>query len=66
MIKPRPYQEEALTAVKAEREAGITRCLVSLPTGTGKTPIAAMLIAEIGKPTLFLAHREELLRTCPQ
>ena len=39
----------------------MTRGIVSLPTGTGKTPLAAMLIREFDERTLFLAHREELL-----
>jgi superfamily II DNA or RNA helicase len=36
--------------------------MVALPTGTGKTPTAAMVVQRFGGRTLFLAHREELLR----
>jgi superfamily II DNA or RNA helicase len=61
MITPRPYQTEAVSACIREREKGLTRGLVSLPTGCGKTPLAAMLINEIGEETLFLAHRQELI-----
>ncbi|MDR1514195.1 MAG: DEAD/DEAH box helicase [Synergistaceae bacterium] len=61
MITPRPYQTEAVSACLRERENGLTRGLVSLPTGCGKTPLAALLINELGAETLFLAHRQELI-----
>jgi superfamily II DNA or RNA helicase len=41
---------------------GVTRQIVNLPTGTGKTPTAAMVIRDFGGRALFLAHRDELLR----
>lgn len=61
MIKPRPYQTEFVDKVCEEWEAGVTRQLVSLPTGSGKTICFAMLAQRLGVPTLVLAHREELL-----
>src|SRR5438874_8325367 len=47
-IEPRPYQQDALTAWLAEGSAGV----VVLPTGAGKTFVAAMAIAETGLWTL--------------
>lgn len=69
MLKPRPYQVEALTAVK---EAWLPRQrtpeqsghpAVVLPTGMGKTVIFAHMVAEIvaaGGWPLVLVHRDEL------
>ena len=37
MIQPRPYQTEALKKILKRWREGITRQLVSLPTGTGTT-----------------------------
>jgi superfamily II DNA or RNA helicase len=45
----------------ARWNAGATRQIVNLPTGTGKTPTAAMIIRDFRRKTLFLAHRDELL-----
>ena len=48
-IEPRPFQQEAMTAwLKAGREG-----VVVLPTGAGKTILAVMLIARVGRPTLI-------------
>ena len=56
------YQEEALAAVAEALGRGVGRQLIVLPTGTGKTLIAARLPERIGDPaTLFSVHREELL-----
>ena len=41
--------------------AGVTRQLISLPTGTGKTIIFGLLVKQLGVKTLALAHRDELL-----
>src|SRR6266404_7023203 len=58
----RPYQSDALSAVKSRLAAGVTRQLIALPTGTGKTVVFAMLpeFLNLGGKTLFLVHREEL------
>ncbi len=58
----RPYQEDALRAIEAAAEAGITRQLVALPTGAGKTVVFAHLARQRGGRTLILAHRDELIR----
>jgi superfamily II DNA or RNA helicase len=76
MLRPRPYQVEALNAVKEawSRQAGtnqaVARALgkhghpaVVLPTGMGKTVIFAHQVAEIvaeGGWPLVLVHRDEL------
>jgi ATP-dependent helicase IRC3 len=61
-ITLRPYQEEAIVAVNEAAEDGITRPLVALPTGTGKTVIFSHLIDQRAGRSLVLAHRDELIR----
>src|SRR5436190_3345872 len=63
MLNLRPYQSEALTAVRNAYKAGKRRVLVSLPTGTGKTVVFAHFpnVLKMKKRLLVLAHREELL-----
>jgi ATP-dependent helicase IRC3 len=60
-LELRPYQEEAIEAVNTAADE-ITRPLVALPTGTGKTVIFAHLLAHRGGHSLVLAHRDELIR----
>lgn len=62
MIEPRAYQLEALEAVGKSRLNGVTRQLISLPTGTGKTVIFALLAKSINMRTLIIAHTEELIK----
>src|SRR5579883_2484285 len=57
-IEPRPYQEEALTQWLAEGSRGV----VVLPTGAGKTLLAAMAIAETGLWTLAVVPTIDLLQ----
>ena len=66
MIKPRKYQIEAVEAVIEASKRGISRQLISLPTGTGKTIIFALLAKQLNTRTLILAHREELLQQARQ
>jgi superfamily II DNA or RNA helicase len=58
----RPYQQQAIDAVEDALRRGVTRPLIVLPTGTGKTQVFASLIARRGGSALVLAHRDELLR----
>lgn len=60
----RPYQHDALAAVRARFEAGERSTLVLMPTGTGKTRMFADLVRQgtaAGRRALVLAHRSELL-----
>lgn len=60
----RPYQEQAKEAILNEWEKGITKTLLVLPTGTGKTIVFSKLIEDrvrLGDRVLVLAHRGELL-----
>ena len=60
----RPYQLAAISAVRAEFEAGCRSTLLVLPTGTGKTVVFAedaRMVVRAGGRVLVLAHREELL-----
>lgn len=62
MFKLRNYQAECITSVIEALDVGVRRQLCVLPTGGGKTLVAAFL-PKYAKPSkvLFLAHREELL-----
>ena len=60
----RPYQQQARDRIHAEWDAGHTRTLLVLPTGTGKTLVFASVAADqvrAGDRVLILAHRGELL-----
>ena len=60
----RPYQKQARDRIHAEWDAGHTRTLLVLPTGTGKTIVFASVAADqvrAGDRVLILAHRGELL-----
>jgi superfamily II DNA or RNA helicase len=62
-IALRDYQSDAREAViDAWRKEKVTRPLVQLPTGTGKTVVFASLARELQAKTLIIAHRDELLR----
>ena len=61
LISPREYQTESLEAVQDFRANGITRQLICLPTGTGKTVVFALLAKEINVRTLVIAHTRELI-----
>ena len=60
----RPYQQQARDRIHAEWDAGHTRTMLVLPTGTGKTIVFASVAADqvrAGDRVLILAHRGELL-----
>lgn len=57
----RPYQHEALAAIRAAYAEGVRRPLVVLPTGAGKTVVFAHLIRDLPGRALVLAHRDELI-----
>ncbi len=62
MLKLRDYQQEAIRSIIQEHNRGVTRQLVIIATGGGKTVVFASLARKLHKPTLVLAHRDELVR----
>lgn len=63
-LELRDYQENLITEARAAMRAGFRRPLLVLPTGGGKTVVAARIIlgaVERGKRVVFLAHRKELI-----
>lgn len=61
MIALREYQDDAIKAVMDARARGISRQLIVLPTGCGKTIVFSALSKELNQRTLVIAHREELI-----
>jgi superfamily II DNA or RNA helicase len=63
-VKLRPYQQQLIDGMLAEYRAGFRRIAAVMATGGGKTP-TAMTLAEMslknGRPTLWIAHRTELI-----
>jgi DNA repair protein RadD len=60
----RPYQERAITDLRAQYQAGKKAVCLVLPTGAGKTVVASEVIRSAigrGRKVLFLAHRQELV-----
>jgi len=67
VIALRPYQLDAVERVRRAIRGGARRVLVALPTGGGKTVIAAHVIERAvasSKRVLFIAHRRELIHQC--
>lgn len=66
LLPLRDYQRAALDAILAAEREGVTRQLVAMPTGSGKTALASHLIRETAQPrgwvTVFVVHRDELAR----
>lgn len=62
----RDYQQQAIDAVLAGQARGITRPLLVLPTGAGKTVVFCHLARRLNLRTLILAHREELIEQAMQ
>lgn len=58
----RDYQQECIEAILKQKELGIFRQLVHLPTGTGKTIVFANLIKNISGRVLILTHRNILVK----
>jgi superfamily II DNA or RNA helicase len=63
--QPRPYQVDALNAIRDNFNQGVNKQLIVMATGTGKTVVFVHLIVELirltGKKALIIAHRKELL-----
>lgn len=65
-VRPHPYQEQILEALRVERARGHWRNLVVAPTGTGKTLVAAFDYQRLratlpSTRLLFVAHRDRIL-----
>jgi len=61
LIALREYQDDAIQAVLDAVKRIITRQLIILPTGCGKTIVFSELAKRLNKRTLVIAHREELI-----
>lgn len=61
-ISLRNYQTDAINKIVESFERGVGKQLIICPTGSGKTIIMAALAKRLGKRTLLLAHREELIK----
>lgn len=57
----RPYQQQALEAVRDAYRRGHRSVLVVMPTGTGKTVLFAEVARLAKGPVLVIAHRQELV-----
>jgi superfamily II DNA or RNA helicase len=70
IIKLRDYQKEAIAALQNGRLNKKKRQLVTLPTGSGKTIVAAQdiknAVTKTGQSALFIAHRDELIKQAKQ
>ncbi len=60
--KPHLIQEEALLAIERSRAAGRKAGLVVLPTGLGKTWLAAFDALRVGGRLLFIVHNNTILQ----
>lgn len=65
-LTPRPYQLDAIEALRKGWADGTNRLAVVLPTGAGKTVVFSTLAHQMldslgGRRVLVIAHREELI-----
>lgn len=60
--KPRPLQNRAMAALDYYRGKGWKKAVVILPTGTGKTFLAAWDSQKVHGKILFIVHRLEILK----
>src|SRR3990172_812358 len=65
----RPYQSEAIAALRDMLRRGLRRVILVSPTGSGKTVMACALMQSAvarGNRVLVLAHRKELIDQCSE
>lgn len=63
-VQLRPYQISAVEEIRESLRRGFRKILVVAPTGSGKTIVASHIMRSSvlrQKPSLFLAHRKELI-----
>jgi superfamily II DNA or RNA helicase len=60
-LRLRPYQADTVKRLLDDAGRGICRTLVVMPTGTGKTALAAGLARRLGVRTLFVVNRDPLV-----
>jgi len=60
-MKPRWYQEEAVTAALAYLGKGKGNTIVVSPTGSGKSLMLSMLVKQLKGEVLILSHVQEIL-----
>lgn len=61
----RPYQDSGIAKLREKFRQGLRRCVFYLPTGGGKTEVAAGILAQVlarGKRAAFICHRIELVK----
>jgi superfamily II DNA or RNA helicase len=63
----RPYQQDALQAVRDALNSGMKRPLICIPTGGGKSPVLAHLVHLVAKKSpqnriLVTVHTQELIK----
>ncbi len=61
-MKLRDYQKEALHSIINLYNSNITKQLIVLPTGSGKTVIIAAILKFFNKKTLVISHRKEIIK----
>jgi superfamily II DNA or RNA helicase len=61
LIKPNNLQEQALQQLDLRRNTGWKKGIVVLPTGTGKTFLAAFDTKKVTGKILFIVHRLDIL-----
>ena len=61
VLELRQHQQESLENLEAWRSEKGSMALIADAQGTGKTTVAVMDARKMGLPTLFIAHRLELL-----
>lgn len=62
-VEANPLQENVLKRLANARNHGIKKGIVVMPTGTGKTYLAALDAKSFGaKKVLYLAHKREILK----
>ena len=69
MLTLRPYQSDLIAQARATLRAGCRRLLLQSATGSGKTCLAAHMLASAaarGKRAWFIVHRKELLEQSVQ